>query len=187
MLAHIDRDSPLYSSNTKYLCHLCIRLWQSACEHWLHASRSALFQHVVLLRRRVRLHYPQALCLLCSHVTSCSTVCVTHSLIPSHSQGHDAHWPKSLEIPPLFYPRGSVPKMFTHSHVRTLVPGAISISRHKTPLNAAFGGNVQYVRKQSAKKLHGQYSSHHRATVFFMIRLPGSVWPSCKKKPTKTK
>lgn len=144
-----------------------------------HASCRALLQHVVLLGRRVRLHYPQALCLLCSHVTSCSTVCVTHSLVPSHSQGHDAHWPKSLEIPPPPHPPCSIPealfpKMFTHSHARTLVPGAISISRHKTPLNAAFGGSVQYVRKQSAKELHSQYSSHHRATVFsgldFLVR-----------------
>lgn len=99
MLAYIEKDSPLYFRNTEYLPNLCICLWHSMTEHPLHLVSSTLFQHVLLLCHSASLHYPQACCLLCIHVTSCSTVCVTHSLIPSHSQGHDAHWPKSLEIP----------------------------------------------------------------------------------------
>lgn len=84
--AHLPVTSNECRQNTPSLTALCFLL-----------LRGHVVPRVTVMKQRDCLHYPAGCSLLCNHVTSCSTVCFTHSETPS--QGDDAHWPRSLEIP----------------------------------------------------------------------------------------
>lgn len=74
---HRKRPSPLLQQERLFCVCVCVCDTVTAstpCSKEHYAN-----QHVFLLFHRVSLHYPEACCLLCIHVTSCSTVCVTHS------------------------------------------------------------------------------------------------------------
>lgn len=58
--------------------------------------------------------------------------------------------------------------------------GVLSISRHKTPFHPAFGGHIQYCRKQSTEDPYSQSSSHYQATVFHLLTVLCPFCPAYK-------
>lgn len=117
MLAYIDINSPLYFSNIECVLYLAMYVWHSEREHPLHVVRSTQLSNMF-----------SCSAIVLAYITQKPAVCFVAMSLPV--QQFVLHIPRHHHIvrgmmliglkvwkSPLFYPWGSLPKMYMHIHI----------------------------------------------------------------------